>query len=247
MLKRLEGIVIRTQDYGETHKIVTVFTKEYGKVAAISRGANKPKSRLRAISQPFVLGDFLIYVTKGLSTIQQGQIIHSFRHIREDIVKTAYAAFIIELTDKILADKESEPFLYHELFYTLQWIDEHDSYMIPLFMYELKLLKRAGIAPVVSHCTNCQSKQYPFVFSIREGGLLCDRCRHLDDHAFVLEANVARLLPILLHVSLERVGNISVKPKNIQLLRTIFDHYYDSYGGYTLKSRKFLQQLNLLE
>ncbi|HLS66457.1 MAG TPA: DNA repair protein RecO [Pseudogracilibacillus sp.] len=247
MLKRLEGIVIKSQDYGETHKIVTVFTKEYGKVAAISRGANKPKSRLRAISQPFVHADFLIYISKGLSTIQQGQIVHSFRQIREDIVKTAYAAFILELTDKVVADKESESFLYNELFHTLRWIDEHDSYMVPLFMYELKLLQRAGIAPVVTHCANCQTTQYPFVFSIREGGLLCDRCRHLDEHAFMIEDNVARILAILLNVSLERVGTISVKPKNIHMLRTIFDHYYDTYGGYTLKSRKFLEQLNLLE
>ncbi|HLR70614.1 MAG TPA: DNA repair protein RecO, partial [Pseudogracilibacillus sp.] len=109
MLKQLEGIVLKTQDYGETHKLITVFTKQFGKLTAISRGANKPKSKLSAVSQAFIQGDFLIYVSKGLSTIQQGQIIQSFRHIREDIEKTAYAAYMIELTDKTLESKNPIP------------------------------------------------------------------------------------------------------------------------------------------
>jgi len=247
MLRRLDGIVIKTQDYGETHKIITLFTNEYGKLAAISRGANKPKSRLRAISQPFVHATFFLYFGKGLSTVHQGQIVHTFRQIREDIVKTAYATYIVEFTDKIVQEKERELFLYEELLHTLQWINDHEEYMVPIFMYELKLLQKAGIAPVVSFCVNCQTKQFPFVFSVREGGLLCDRCRHLDEHAFVIEDNLVKVLSLLLNVSIKRVGNISVKDKNIQLLRIILDHYYDTYGGYELKSRKFLKQLNLLE
>src|SRR5699024_6848378 len=124
MLKQLEGIVLKTQDYGETHKLITVFTKQFGKLTAISRGANKPKSKLSAVSQAFIQGDFLIYVSKGLSTIQQGQIIQSFRHIREDIEKTAYAAYMIELTDKTLESKNPIPNIYQQLLHTMEWINE---------------------------------------------------------------------------------------------------------------------------
>lgn len=247
MLKQLEGIVLKTQDYGETHKLITVFTKQFGKLTAISRGANKPKSKLSAVSQAFIQGDFLIYVSKGLSTIQQGQIIQSFRHIREDIEKTAYAAYMIELTDKTLESKDPIPNIYQQLLHTMEWINEEQTYMIPLMMYELKLYQLGGFAPVIDHCVNCHKTNYPFTFSILEGGLLCERCKELDHRAISLSNAIAKLLPILQGVGLEKVGNISVKKDNIKLLRKILDHYYDQYGGYTLKSRKFLSQLNLLK
>lgn len=53
MQNQLEGIVIRTRPYGETNKIVTLFTKEAGKITCMARGAKKPASRLAAITQPF--------------------------------------------------------------------------------------------------------------------------------------------------------------------------------------------------
>src|SRR5690625_1472097 len=240
MLEQLEGIILKTNNYGETHKILTIFTKQLGKITAISRGANKPKSRLSAISQVFIQGHFLIYVSKGLSTIQQGQIKQSFRHIREDIKKTAYATYIIELTEKLIDVKEPDPFIYDQLYQTLTWINEYDSYMIPMMMYELKLYTKGGFAPVVSNCVNCKEKEFPFFFSIQEGGLLCERCKHLDQKSLLLNNSFARILPILQGVGLERIGNISVKEKNIQLLRNILDHYYDVYGGYTLKSKNFM-------
>jgi len=246
MLKQLEGVILKNQVYGETHKIVTIYTKQIGKISAIARGANKTKSRLSALSQVFVQGEFLIYVSKGLSTVQQGQIIKSRRHIRESIEKTAYAAYIIELTDKIIEPSEPDPFIYNQLSRTLDWIDEEDSFMIPIMMYELKLYEKGGFAPVMDRCVNCGRTEYPFAFSIQEGGLLCDRCKQLDYRAVLLDDSISRLLSILKNIGLERVGKISVKERNMKLLRTMLNHYYDQYGGYALKSRKFLSQLDFL-
>lgn len=247
MLKQIEGIVIKSRDYGETNKILTIFTKQLGLLTALSRGANKPKSRLSSLSQVFIQGDFLIYVSKGLSTIQQGQIVESYRHIREDIIKTAYAAYIVELTDKIVEQRQPDLFLYDQLCRTMTWINEKDDYMIPIMMYELKVYKKGGFAPIVDRCINCNGVNRSYAFSIREGGLLCTQCLHIDPHAITIAESVAKLLPILENVGLERIGNISVKESNIRLLRRILDHYYDQYGGFTLKSRKFLSQLDLLK
>src|SRR5690625_84067 len=127
MLRQLEGIILKTRDYGETHKIITIYTTEIGKITAIARGANTPKSKLSAVSQVFIQGEFLIYVTKGLSTIQQGQTLSSFRHIREDIVKTAYDAYLIELTDKLIEEKRPDQLIYDQINKALAWIDEKEE------------------------------------------------------------------------------------------------------------------------
>ncbi|GGA68600.1 DNA repair protein RecO [Ornithinibacillus halotolerans] len=244
MLERIDGIVIKTKDYGETHKIVTIFSKKIGKFSAIARGAKKPKSRMAAVTQPFIYGEFFVYLNKGLGTIQQGEIIDSFRKIREDIIKTSYAAYIVELTEKLLDEKKPNLEIYTQFVKTLEWISEHEQADIPIMMYEMKLFAVAGFAPTVDRCINCGGKNAPFSFSMVEGGLLCSRCRHVDMESVQLSTNVVKLLYLFAKVGLERVGNVSVKEENKLLLRQLLDNYYDRYGGYYLKTRKFLNQLN---
>ena len=247
MLTKVEGIILKTQEYGESHKIVTIFTKQYGKISAICRGANKVKSRLSSVTQPFIKGDFLIFLSKGLSTVRQGEMIHSFRHIREDIIKTAYAAYITELTDKLMETKQPDKYLYEQLTNTLIWLNDKSNYIIPIIMYELKLYKKGGFAPVVEHCVICNNPVDLHAFSIKEGGLLCKQCAHKDIHSLAITPNLLKLLPIFLNAGIEQIGTISVKEENEKMLRTILDQYYDTYGGYTLKTKKFLSQIRLLE
>ncbi|WP_010531022.1 DNA repair protein RecO [Lentibacillus jeotgali] len=247
MLEKMQGIVMKTQDYGETHKIVTIFSDRNGKISAIARGAKKPKSRMAAVTQPFIHGDFHIYLNSGLSTIQQGDVINSLRRIREDIIKTAYGSYIVELTDKLTDSHLPNHYLFDQLYQTLNWIAEYEDADIPIMMYELKLFNTGGFAPIVDKCVNCGNGSGPFAFSIGEGGLLCTACQHLDHNAVPLPNNLARLLHIFSEVALERIGNISVKPENKKLLRSIMDAYYDQYGGYYLKSKRFLQQLDKLK
>lgn len=248
MLEKINGVIIKTQDYSETHKIITIFSKKLGKFTAISRGAKKPRSRMAALTQPFIYGEFLVYVSKGLSTLQQGDVTNSFRPIREDIIKTAYAAYVAELTDKLMDSHSPDNYLYEQFYKTLHWISEKDNLDIPVKMYELKLYKKAGFAPVVDFCVNCSEKHKPFSFSIQEGGLLCYKCKSsLDPEAIQLPDGVVKLLYLLSYVGIEQIGDITVKEENRKLIRKLLDSYYDRYGGYYLKSRKVLNQLHLLK
>lgn len=82
MLQKCEGIILRTTDYGETNKIVTILTREWGKYGVMANGAKKPKSRLSAITQPFTYGYFLVQRGSGMGSLQQGEIISSLRSLK---------------------------------------------------------------------------------------------------------------------------------------------------------------------
>lgn len=248
MLEKIEGIIIKTQDYGETHKLVTIFSGNAGKFTAIARGAKKPKSRMAAVTQPFIYGQFIAYISKGLSTIQQGEIIDSFRGIREDIIKTAYIAYIAELTDKLVENNIQVPYIFEQLFETMHWISNHEETEIdiPIMMYEFKLFHIGGFAPVIDRCIRCGSKEMPYAFSIAEGGLLCTKCRSIDPESVHLANPISKVLNIMLKADIQQIGNISMKKENVQLLRKLIDAYYDQYGGFYLKSRRFLSQMHLL-
>ncbi|MFD2655169.1 DNA repair protein RecO [Gracilibacillus thailandensis] len=246
MFEKVEGFILKTQDYGETHKIVTILTPTLGKVGAIARGAKKTKSRMAAITQPFIHGSFLIQPGSSLATIQQGEVITSFRKIREDIFKTAYTSYLAELTDKLVDAKKYNPFIYKQLLHTIERINDDKDPEILTMIYEWKMYKEAGFAPVVTQCVSCGNSQDLKVFSISNGGLLCRNCVRLDENAISIPEKVAKLMALFAWVEVEQIGNISVKTENKMILQRIMDQYYEEHGGYYLKSKRFLKQMNQL-
>ncbi|MFT4412671.1 DNA repair protein RecO [Fredinandcohnia humi] len=244
MLQKCEGIIIKTSDYGETNKIVTLFTREWGKIGVMARGAKKPNSRLAAITQIFTYGHFLIQKTSGLGVLQQGETISTFRGIKEDIFLTAYASHVIELTDKCTEEKRSNPFLFEMLSQTLHYLNEGFDSDILLYIYELKMLPLLGLYPRLDECTICKSKEGEFAFSVKEGGLLCHRCFEKEPYHFKVSQATIRLLRLFYYFDLNRLGTIAVKEETKKELKAIIDAYYEEYSGLYLKSKRFLNQLD---
>nr|WP_163539602.1 DNA repair protein RecO [Gracilibacillus sp. YIM 98692] len=244
MFEKVEGFILRTQDYGETHKIVTIMTPSLGKIGAVARGAKKAKSRMAAITQPFIHGSYLIQPGNNLATLQQGEVITSFRKIRQDIVKTAYASYIAELTDKLLDPKKYNPFIYEQLLHTISFIDEGKDAEVLTMIYEWKMYQESGISPVIDRCVFCGNQHSLKGFSVREGGTICTYCTAKDEHLIYLSETLLKLFHLFLWIKINRIGNISIKDENKNILRTLMDQYYDQYGGFYLKSKRFLNQMN---
>jgi DNA repair protein RecO (recombination protein O) len=247
LLQKVEGIVIRTTNYGETNKIITLLTREFGKVGVMARGAKKPKSRLTAVTQLFTYGQFLIQKGKGLGTLQQGEVVSTMRHIREDIILTAYAAYSVELTDKLTEEGAQNPFLFELLYQVLNFMNEGIDPEILTHIFEMKMLDVAGIHPQLNGCAYCGNREGNFAFSIREGGFLCERCYHRDPHHYKISNKTARLLRLFYYFDLNRLGSISISIDTKQELKTIISAFYDEYSGLNLKSKRFLQQIAMLE
>ncbi|WP_100406763.1 DNA repair protein RecO [Bacillus solitudinis] len=247
MLQKVEGIVIRTTDYGESNKIVTIYSKELGKIGVMSRGSKKPKSRLTAVSQLFIHGMFLLQKSQGLGTLSQGEIIDSFREVRNDLFRASYATYVVELTDKLTDDRKPSSAIFNLLSQTLHLLNEGVEPEILLRIYEMKMLSVAGIQPQLDECVHCHLTDLPVAFSIRHAGFLCKRCVHIDDNARRISPQTARLLRLFFYIDLNRLGQISLKEETRATLRAIINDYYDEYSGVTLKSRRFLEQLEKMD
>lgn len=247
MLEKCEGIVIRVNDYGETNKIVTIYTREWGKVGVMARGAKKPNSRLAAITQPFTYGYYLIQTGRGLGGLQQGEIISSMKAIKEDIFLTAYASYIAELTDKSTEDRKSNPYLFELFYQILNYINEGLDPEVITLIYEMKMVNTLGLYPVLDKCSVCGCTEGRYSFSIREGGLLCHRCVEKDPYRFDISQAAIKLLRVFYYIDLKRLGNISVKEETKSELRKVVDSYYEEYSGLNLKSKRFLKQMDKLK
>lgn len=243
MLNKWEGIVIRTIPYGESHKIVTLLTKEAGKVTAMARGAKKPRSKLAAITQPFMHGSFLVRQGRGMGTLSQGEQIESMRFIREDLEATAYASYIVEMIDRLTEDDDQMSGLYGLLYDALRAINEqYDPEAIALFV-EWKMLRVGGIHPILHECAHCHATDGEFAFSFREIGFLCHRCFAIDPYAVKLTPTQLKLIRTFYTVPIHQVGNLSLKKETKDFMKKIVRTIYDEQIGVWFKTRAFLDQL----
>ncbi|HEY4391564.1 MAG TPA: DNA repair protein RecO, partial [Paenibacillus sp.] len=138
MLYRVEGIVIRSVDYGEGNKIVTLCTENNGKIGVMARGAKKMKSRLGAMVQPFTYGEYVFFRQNGgLGTLNQGEIIESHFSLREDLFLAAYASYACELLDRTLQDEEIGRFWFTQLKACLDALSSGKDPQIVLHLYEI--------------------------------------------------------------------------------------------------------------
>lgn len=247
MINRYEGIVIRTTDYGESNKIVVIYSREAGKIAGMARGAKKPNNRLTSASQLFTYGYFVIYRGRGLGTIQQADMVPTFRSIREDIFKTAYASYIVEMIDKATEDAEKNPFLFELLFQSLKYINEDYDPDVITNIFEMKMLNVFGYYPEMDECAFCGNKEARFGFSMKENGLICDQCYPKDPNYLPLTPIAVRLLRLFYYFDIHRLGSISLKPETKKEIRRFITLYYDDFTGLKLKSKRFLDQLDKLK
>ncbi|QFT89890.1 DNA repair protein RecO [Bacillus sp. THAF10] len=247
MLHKCEGIVIRTNAYGESNKILTIYSKELGKVGVMARGATKPSSRFTAVSQLFSHATFVFQKGRGLGSLQQGEILESMRSIREDIFLTAYASYVVELMDRVTEEGNKNSALYELLYQTLHYIDEGFDPEILLFIFELKMCDRLGITPQLNCCASCGATEGSFAFSIKEGGFLCNQCFHKDPHLIKISPATLKILRAFYYYDLSRIGNISLKEETRKEIRFVLDEYYEAYSGIMLKSKRFLNQIGTMK
>ncbi|MDT0013111.1 DNA repair protein RecO [Listeria cossartiae] len=246
-MEKCEGIVIRQTSYRESDKIVRMYTREFGKIGVVARGAKKTKSRLAAVTQLFTNGYFTFFGGNGLGTLQQGEVIENFSSIQQDIFMTAYATYVCELLDKATEERQSNPYLYELTFQILRDIDEGYDPQILTQIYEMKMLRVLGLYPTMDKCAICGETTGHFDFSTRSNGIICHRCFDRDRYRMHLPENVVKLLRLFFIFQLDRLGNIDVKPETKQWLQKAIDTYYDEYSGLYLKSRKFLRDMDKWE
>ncbi|WP_019636279.1 DNA repair protein RecO [Paenibacillus fonticola] len=248
MLYRVEGIVIRSMDYGEGNKIITLCTATHGKIGVLARGAKKVKSRHAALTQLFTYGEYTFYRQKeGLGTLNQGEIMESHFSLREDLYLAAYASYACELLDRTLQDEEVGSFWFHQLKACLDGLSAGKDPEIVIHLFEMKILQAAGYGPVIAECLSCGRQDDTHFISPRLGGRLCRSCRHQDPAALSVGPGAFKLLSLFERMDLRRLGNVEVKDETKAELKKIMRSFIDMQLGVKLKSRNFLDQLDKYE
>lgn len=241
MLQKVTGIVVRTVNYGESNKVVTLFTEELGKVAIMARGAKKPGSRFHASSQPFVEGVYIFPSSRGLAQLKSSDVMTSYPEIRKDVERMAYAMYWLELVDRSVEDRVQNRPLFRILQDVLQALNAGMDADVITHYVELRILHLLGVAPVLTGCVCCGDVTDPMYFSVASGGFLC--ARHPEEGIIRLSERLAKLLYLMSKHELSEFRNVPLSDESRVLLRQLFDAYVESYSGLRLKTKRVLDQM----
>ncbi|MEQ8199973.1 MAG: DNA repair protein RecO [Syntrophomonadaceae bacterium] len=228
MYYRSRSIILRTRDLRESDQLITVFTEKEGKLTAVAKGVKKPKSSLRGCVQPFCHS--LLFFSQGreLDLITQGRMLDFFGNSREDLSRTLYIMYMMEILDKSLMDRMPLPQLYLALVAVLELLDQEGFNPMLVRYFESQLLINLGYKPVLDRCVQCGGRIiHGYTFSLADGGLLCNNCQAGGHHQMNLRGDCLALLRLLSEGTLQAIRRVKPSPEAMRQLEYFLELYLE--------------------
>jgi DNA repair protein RecO (recombination protein O) len=185
MLTKTEAIVIKSMKYGDTSKIVTFYTRQFGKLKGIAKGARRSDNKFGSALEP--LSDVTLVVYKkahrDLHLISQCDSIQSFAKVHDTIEKISVGLLLLELIDQLAHEEEENAALFALLCETLSALNlSTRNFQSLARSFQIRLASLLGYAPTLDRCSVCgksvmEDEQSSGVgFLLMSGAVICPRC-----------------------------------------------------------------------
>ena len=244
-LFRTEGIILKSIKLNEADKIVTIFTKDFGRIKGIVKGVRKTKSQFGSSMENFTIIKLLAFKGKSFNTISQSEIIQSFFPQSKDLFRYGLAIQCTEMVDRLLV--EEDPYLeLYELFKDLLLLlkDEQNPILL-VESFKWKLFALLGYQPELNRCTSCHhfvKKDEYYIFDISRGGICCLPCqRETGSFQIRISDYLLRLLQRVLIVDLEKIHNKDIEQTVLSEFGKINDLFLSYHFEMESRSRHFLK------
>lgn len=176
---RAEAVVLHHRDWGEADRLVTLYTRQRGKLRAVVKGARKTRSRKAGHLQPFTHVTLQLARARGPFIVTQVDTLNAFAPLRENLQLTGQASYLVELLHRFTYDEEeSNAVIFRLLTDSLTRLTRGDDPWLVARYYEMRLLDYLGFRPQLQTCLHCGDPLEPLdqFFSGSEGGVICPAC-----------------------------------------------------------------------
>ncbi len=211
-IAKTQGIILKYSNLGEADKILTILTRNNGKIKAIAKGSRKPKSSLLSASEVFVFSEFVLYRGTNFYHITQATVRETFYNLRKDLLRLSYATYFVELADAVSEEGIPSERLFMLLAKTLYYLSTGEIPTGLLHLaYQLKLMEISGFRPNLSRCVSCRGDKdfYP-KFDAELGGVICRDCSEtsslFNPNAFKISQGTVEAFKFLLNTEISRVN-----------------------------------------
>jgi DNA repair protein RecO (recombination protein O) len=223
--EKTEALVIRLADFSETSRVVTFFTRDFGRISALAKGGKRLKGPFDAALDLLSVCEivFLRKSSPGLDILTEARLISRFRPQGRELARFYGGYYVAELLSGLTAEVDPHPQLYRESILTLERLQEADP-KITILRFELATLREIGQLPAFDVCVDCgrtADSGGAWSFSVAQGGLMCPSCGKESTAYVRISAGTAAVLRRLAEESDAVIGRLAVSPRQFQEAREV--------------------------
>ncbi len=244
---RLQAVVLRRRNLGESDRILTVFSKEVGKHRFVAKGVRKPGSKLAGHSEPFMVSNFFIARTRGLPILTQAETKFAFPRLRLNERAIAVAGLIAERVDLLTAEDEAAPRIYGLIENSLELLDSGVEPERVLLIFDLLMLDETGFRSSLQSCIECREglAAVPNAFVIERGGFVCHRCAKPASGARIVPVDVQKIMRMIDRGDLGQVLGVRARPDLFPQAQQLVSECISTITGRDSTASRVIRELRL--
>lgn len=245
-LYKVEAVVLQARQMRDADRVLTLFSRQRGKIRVVAHGVDKPSSRKRGAVQSFCHSTFLLYRGREIDSIRQCEGIEAFPALRASLEKIWHAGYIVELLEASTVEEEQNEKLFFLLLNTLRLMSRQDADLGLLTRaFEVKLMDIIGLGPQLGVCVCCGAMLDIIGFSSSEGGVLCSKCFQSVSGAERYPRGTLELLRLLLTWDQVKINRIKVSKSVRQSIKRLLQNYIKYHLERSFRLVGFLERLEL--
>lgn len=246
MILQTEALVLRSIDYGETSRIVTLFTRQRGKVAVMAKGARRSGSRFGSSLQPMSYTHVVIYYkpSRGVQTLTESSHVHFFDSITRDLARVSCGLRVVELVHALMQDEEQNASAFDLVLEVLERLNrtvERTENL--LFYFQIRFASVLGFEPDI-HREALDNLSDVGVLSLESGTILPQR-RDGDRSIRSASRQALRAFAVCARADLETVMRMRLDAATTRELSRLIDDYlrYHVEDSFPTRTAKIVSQM----
>ncbi|MCY0879143.1 MAG: DNA repair protein RecO [Firmicutes bacterium] len=244
---RDDVLVLKRRPYRDHDALLTLFSRQHGKIAAVAKGVRRPQHKMAGALQPLSWSEVALYHGRStLDTVTEAQLRQGYWRIAEELERFSWALVLVDVLDQLWPEREPSPTSFDWMAGAMEALHAGRSPSSVGLAAGFRLLSIAGFLPDMERCSACETALTagPVTMDVADGQVLCPACGVSQGAAQRIRLGSLRSLQYWLKDQPQRLGRAVVTGPMKGELQHLFFQYVLHVTAKPLKSYQFLQNLD---
>jgi DNA repair protein RecO (recombination protein O) len=244
-LEKSTAIIIRQADFSESSRVVTMYTRNFGKLATLAKGAKRLKGPFEAALDLLAICEvvFIRKSSSGLDILTEAKLRQRFKPRAGELGALYAGYYIAELLDALNEDYDPHPVLFDEAAAALERLADDSPLDISVLRFELVILREIGQLPTFDFCACCGDRvgSVPhYSYQVSQGTLICQNCFGEEVPRCLVSSGAAAAMHILAGGTAQTTKNLLISPSQMRELRAVVNSSIAQILGRKPKTLRYL-------